>query len=566
MPKLSLSSGINNSTTTIPVASAAVFPTPDANNKFFATLDDSSNVEVVLVTAISSNNLTVVRAQDNTSAAAFGSGTKIELRLTAKVLETGTTSLSDLDGDTKIQLEESSDEDKIRFDTAGTERMAIYETGDVAIGPNGSNPFGISYTGTDFAISEATGTASVQIDGGDAARMDFGVGSTALFRMYTDTSNFTEFKRTTDHPIIFNTNNTEILRILSTELKLASGKKLVGGASNVDFTIQSEHRTEIIGANKGTVILKDQGTAYALFERPTGTSDFDIQNPISDGDITFVGNDGGTTITALTLDMSDAGAAIFNNSIRVGQSTVGNLLVDNNGNTVEIKAGRDGTHNVDLSIYTQKSDGTLTEYIRVQGDGKVGIGTVAPATDGYSYAQDLVIKAGASASDGAGLSINSASRQYGVIAFGDSAATNSGEIFYDHTGNALYFKTSAVSRWSLDSGGNMVATGNVTAYGTPSDIKLKEDINIIENAVDKVKQLQGITYTLKSDGNRLTGLIAQDLEKVLPEAVYTTKTIADEREGEESEEHLAIRYGNTVGLLVEAIKELSAKIEKLENK
>ena len=101
----------------------------------------------------------------------------------------------------------------------------------------------------------------------------------------------------------------------------------------------------------------------------------------------------------------------------------------------------------------------------------------------------------------------------------------------------------------------------------PSDIKLKEGIEVIDNALDKVKQLKGITYTLKSDGNRLTGLIAQDLEKVLPEkAVYTSKTIADEREGEESEEHLAIRYGNTVGLLVEAIKELEARVKELENK
>ena len=71
-----LSSGINNSTTTVPVASAAVFPTPDANNVFFATIDDGSNIEVVKVTGISSNDLTVVRAQDNTSAAAFGSGAK----------------------------------------------------------------------------------------------------------------------------------------------------------------------------------------------------------------------------------------------------------------------------------------------------------------------------------------------------------------------------------------------------------------------------------------------------------------------------------------------------------
>ena len=75
-----LSSAINDAVTTVPVTSAAVFPTPNANNVFF-TIDDGSNVELVKVTAISSNDLTVVRAQDNTSASAFGSGANIELRL-----------------------------------------------------------------------------------------------------------------------------------------------------------------------------------------------------------------------------------------------------------------------------------------------------------------------------------------------------------------------------------------------------------------------------------------------------------------------------------------------------
>ena len=75
-----------------------------------------------------------------------------------------------------------------------------------------------------------------------------------------------------------------------------------------------------------------------------------------------------------------------------------------------------------------------------------------------------------------------------------------------------------------------------------------------------MKQLKGITYTLKSDGKKLTGLIAQDLEKVLPEAVYTAEDL------ETKEEHLAIRYGNTVGLLVEAIKELEARVKELEDK
>ena len=58
-------------------------------------------------------------------------------------------------------------------------------------------------------------------------------------------------------------------------------------------------------------------------------------------------------------------------------------------------------------------------------------------------------------------------------------------------------------------------------------------------------------------------MIAQELEKVLPEAVYESKTI-DSLEDPNSEEYKAINYGTTVGLLVEAIKELEARIKTLE--
>ena len=206
-----------------------------------------------------------------------------------------------------------------------------------------------------------------------------------------------------------------------------------------------------------------------------------------------------------------------------------------------------------------------TARMRITSSGMVGIGSSDPDTDGYSYAEDLVIKAGASTSDGAGISINSASRRYGVISFLDSAGAV-GEIYYDHTSNAMYFKTNAVARWILDSSGNMTVTGNITAYGSVSDERLKDNIEVIDNALDKVKELKGVTFNYKKDGKKSTGLIAQDLQKVLPEAVYTSETIADEREGEESEEHLAIRYGNTVGLLVEAIKEQQKQIETLTAK
>ena len=249
---------------------------------------------------------------------------------------------------------------------------------DVAIGSRGTNPMGLGITGTVLALTEQNNVASLQIDGNTGTRIDMGTQGSRNAVFYTD-ANQLEISRTTDHPIKFVVNSSEVARFVSTELKLASGKKLVGGASSVDLTIQSEHRTVLQGASKGTVLLNDSGTVYGLFERPTSTNDFDIQNPISDGDITFVGNDGGSTITALTLDMSEAGMALFNTDIQVNPSSSFNLLIDTNSDGMQLKAKKDGTDDVDLTFQTQASGGTLAERMRITGAGDVGIGTSAPA-------------------------------------------------------------------------------------------------------------------------------------------------------------------------------------------
>jgi len=87
-----LSSGINDSVTSAAVASGAVFPALSGGDYFYATIETASQDarEIVKVTARSGNTLTIVRAQDNTSAAAFSSGDNIELRVTAAVLEDAT--------------------------------------------------------------------------------------------------------------------------------------------------------------------------------------------------------------------------------------------------------------------------------------------------------------------------------------------------------------------------------------------------------------------------------------------------------------------------------------------
>ena len=122
-------------------------------------------------------------------------------------------------------------------------------------------------------------------------------------------------------------------------------------------------------------------------------------------------------------------------------------------------------------------------------------------------------------------------------------------LFYDNNDTAFYLDPNSTGT-SLNVAGAIIAAGNVTAY---SDIRLKEDIEVITDAIDKVKQITGITYTRKENGKRQTGVIAQDVLKVLPEAV----------EGS-NDSMYSVAYGNMVGLLVEAIKEQQIQIEELK--
>ena len=90
--KTTLSSGINDSVTSATVASGAVFPALSGGDYFYATIETTNfaTKEIVKVTARSGDTLTIVRAQDNTSTAAFSSGDFVELRVTAAVLEDAT--------------------------------------------------------------------------------------------------------------------------------------------------------------------------------------------------------------------------------------------------------------------------------------------------------------------------------------------------------------------------------------------------------------------------------------------------------------------------------------------
>ena len=94
--------------------------------------------------------------------------------------------------------------------------------------------------------------------------------------------------------------------------------------------------------------------------------------------------------------------------------------------------------------------------------------------------------------------------------------------------------------------------------GATSDIRLKENIENIPNAIEKVKLLNGVTFNYKKKPDvKEAGFIAQDVQKALPEAVYTAY--------EDDEEVLALRYNRITSVLVEAIKEQQEQIESLKS-
>ena len=106
----------------------------------------------------------------------------------------------------------------------------------------------------------------------------------------------------------------------------------------------------------------------------------------------------------------------------------------------------------------------------------------------------------------------------------------------------------------IEVGGSVTATGDVIAY---SDARVKENVTTIDNALNKVTKLRGVTYTRKDVKDKETkmGVIAQEVLKVIPEIVH-----------KDDKGMYAVAYGNMNGLLIEAIKELKAEIDELKSK
>ena len=437
-----------------------------------------------------------------------------------------------------------------------------------------------------------------------------------------------------DHVLIFDASDNSLKKALvSTIASGATALDDIGtgdaastlATSSGDIILDSPDSIVLDADGDGSISFKDGGTRYALIEK--SSDNVVIRADLSDGDILFQGKDNTSTITALTLDMSDAGRALFNGSIDIGGTSItktGDLTLDVSGD-ITLDAGGDnikfhdsgtevgqidlGSQNLTFRSSVSDKDmifrvndggseivamtidaseaanvtvnsgnlllGTVGKYIQVAGSsnnywaiGSTG-GNNAPGTastslafhhwNGSAWNNEVEFDSSGNITlDGSIVfSNNSKLRQDSAGLIMETLDSDEDLLFIGNDGGS----TITAARLDMSDAGHLICNGNVTAFGNTSDIRLKENIEIISNPLDKVKQLKGITFNYKKDGKRSTGLIAQDLQKVLPDAVYESSDIDNDEE-----KHLAIRYGNTVGLLVEAIKELTAKIEKLGGK
>ena len=138
--------------------------------------------------------------------------------------------------------------------------------------------------------------------------------------------------------------------------------------------------------------------------------------------------------------------------------------------------------------------------------------------------------------------------------------------WYDHDVGIRWY-TAGAEEMRLDNSGNLHVDANITAYSsTISDIRLKENLKPIKEPLEKLSKIQAYDFHYKKDYKPSMGVIAQEVQKVLPSAVIETEMPFHSKDPENPEKFFAVEYDQLIGLLVGAVNELKAEVDELKGK
>ena len=324
-----------------------------------------------------------------------------------------------------------------------------------------------------------------------------------------------------------------------------SGNSALGGTLSVSSNFSVNGNTTLGNASSDTITLTGTvgATTFDGDVHLSGTSsDLEIDGTVTvDGSASFngavtLGNAATDTILingdihgeSDTVDIKDAlnlsstltvaSTADFNSSI-----TTRAITMDNDNS---FTAGSDGSNNGDFIWYSE----TAGEYFEING----GTGnTTIHGVDSQFTMHGQATVAGASTTP--------------------LYMYNDGRLYLSNTAEATSLADTSVA---LDVAGGVTVAKNLYVGGTiyeSSARELKENIKPIMGALGKVLKLEGVSYNKKSNGQKELGLIADDVLDVIPEVVSSKDGKAE-----------ALHYSRLTAVLVEAVKELTNKVESLE--
>jgi hypothetical protein len=208
-----------------------------------------------------------------------------------------------------------------------------------------------------------------------------------------------------------------------------------------------------------------------------------------------------------------------------------------------------------LNAHNVKIATNNTERITILSTGNVGVGTTNPTSKLYIVG-DTYVTGVITATSFYGSGANLTGLTAGVSISTNTTNQTQYLTYVTGTGSTTGFGITTTGLTFNPSTGNMVVSGTVTAN---SDEKLKTNIQTIPNALEKVLSLRGVEYDRIDTGDHQIGVIAQEVEKIIPEVVYPKQPAPDY-------ETKSVAYANLIGLLIEAIKEQNVRIEELERR